>query len=192
MWIIAKESSNIEFKQIPTGSYPARCVRLVDLGTHKSEYMGKEIEKHEIMIGFEFPTELEIFDEGKWEQPFFSSKYFTLSLSEKANLRKFLENWRWKTFTSEELAWFDLTNLIWVEAMISIIEVTNKDWQKRNVIGSATRLPKGMECPPQINESIVFSLDWIDFDENILNKLWNKTVEKIKQSKEYQNLNFWM
>jgi hypothetical protein len=90
------------------------------------------------------------------------------------------------------LAWFDLTNLIWVEAMISIIEVTNKDWQKRNVIGSATRLPKGMECPPQINESIVFSLDWIDFDENILNKLWNKTIEKIKQSKEYQNLNFWM
>jgi hypothetical protein len=31
MGIIAKESSNIEFKQIQTGSYPARCVRVVDL-----------------------------------------------------------------------------------------------------------------------------------------------------------------
>ena len=188
MAIIAKEGANFEFRQIAPGSYPARCVRVIDLGTHEAEYMGEMKEKREVMLGFEFPTEMETFDENKWPQPFFSSKYFTLSLAEKANLRKFLENWRGKWFTADELQGFDLSNLVGIPALISIIEVTNKQGQKRNVIGWASALPKGMTVDEQINESIVFSLD--DFDESILAKLGEKTQDKIKESKEYKALIF--
>ena len=188
MPITAKAGANVEFKRIAPWTYPARCIRIIDLGTHETEWKGKKRDTHEVMIGFEFPTELDVFNEEKWEEPFFLSKYFTLSLGEKANLRKFLENWRGKAFTEDELKGFDLEKLIWVPALVNVIEVQTKSGDTRSVIGGATTLPKGMEVPAQINDSLIFSLEENAVDQTVLEKLWEKTQEKIKWSNEYKAL----
>lgn len=188
MPIIAKETATMNYEQIATWTYPARCIKVIDLWTVEFEYMWEKKTKREIMVTFEFPTETKVFEEEKWEQPFTLSAYFTLSLSEKSKLRKFLETWRWKSFTKEELDGFDVAKLVWVPALVSIVEVTNKQWNKRNVIWSATTLPKGMEVPEQINESLIFSLAPDDFDSEIFDKLSEKMQEKIKETREYKAL----
>ena len=185
MALIAKAGANVEFKMIAPWTYPARCTRIIDLWTQEKEWQWKKKEIHEVVIGFEFPTELEVFNEERWEEPYFLSKYFTLSLWEKANLRKFLETWRWKTFTQEELDGFDLEKLIWLPALVSVIEVTTKSGVIKSIIGWATTLPKGMEVPEAIQESLVFSLEeW--FDEESWNKVPEGIQEKIKLSSEYK------
>jgi hypothetical protein len=190
MWLIVKANDGeFNFKQLKAGEYPARCIRVIDLWTKEKEYLWQKKDTHEVSIWFEFPEELEVFDKEKWEQPYFLSKYFTLSLWEKANLRKFLESWRGRPFTGEELLGFDLKNLLWKSCYIQIMKVTTKDWNERSVINSILPLPKNMEIPDQINESIFFSFEDLkeNWDEKILETLGEKTIERIKSSKEYIN-----
>jgi hypothetical protein len=52
---------------------------------------------------------------------------YTLSLSDKANLRKHLEAWRGRKFTPLELRGFDLENLIGVNCQIQVIHNISDD-----------------------------------------------------------------
>jgi hypothetical protein len=68
----------------------ARCYRVVDLGTQKSEYLGTVKHLPKVMLQFEVHGEDEA---GKpivtaKNEPMTISKNFTLSLAEKATLRK--------------------------------------------------------------------------------------------------------
>jgi hypothetical protein len=107
-------------------------------------------------------------------------------MNEKANLRAFLTSWRGKAFTEEEASEFDVTKLLGVPCLLNVIHKQGrKDPTKVfDEIASATPLPKGMACPPQINPTFEFShseWDWEKFDG-----LPNFLQEKIKQSEEYK------
>mgnify|MGYP000541169732 CR=1 FL=1 len=47
------EDKGGSFESTPSGMHLARCYRIIDLGTQKSEYMGVSKLLHKIMLGWE-------------------------------------------------------------------------------------------------------------------------------------------
>ena len=87
MTIIAK-SAETSYPKVPIGVHKARCVKVIDLGTQKQEYGGEISWKRQILVIWELPEELNN------DQPMTISKFYTLSLHEKANLGMDLTSWR--------------------------------------------------------------------------------------------------
>ena len=54
--------------------------------------------------------------------PLTVSRTFTVSLHEKANLRKFLSAWRGRDFTTEEAKAFDVSKLLGAYCMVNVTE----------------------------------------------------------------------
>jgi hypothetical protein len=187
MAITAKSNGSSNYEPIPAGTYLARCYSMVEIGTVEEEFNGEKKWVHKVRITWELPTELKVFSEEKGEQPQAISKEFSLSMHEKSTLRAFLTAWRGKGFTEDEAKAFDITVLLGVPCMLSIVhEPGKKDPSKiYEKISSVSRLMKGMECPPQINPSFEFSLS--EFDNEKFLKLPEFIREKIKSSKEYQS-----
>lgn len=189
MAIIAKSSGNgdgVAYSPIPAGNYVARCYSMIEIGTLNEVILGNEKRVHKIRITFELPTELKVFNAEKGEQPCVISKEFTLSMNEKSNLRAFLTAWRGKAFTEDEAYAFDVTKLLGVSCLLNIIHKQGrKDPSKTfDEIASATPLPKGMVCPPQVNPTFEFSHSEWDWEK--FNSLPNFLQEKIKQSEEFK------
>ena len=191
MAIIAKSSGNgdgVAYSPIPAGNYVARCYSMIDLGTREEEILGQKKIVHKVRVTFELPTELKVFNPEKGEQPCVISKEFTLSMNEKANLRAFLTSWRGKAFTEEEASAFDVTKLLGVPCLLNVIHKQGrKDPSKVfDEIASATPIPKGMVCPPQVNPTFEFSIN--EFDQAKFESMPNFLQEKIKGSDEYKAL----
>lgn len=133
---IAKNtSSGTDFKPIPEGLHPAICNLVVDLGVQKTTYLREEKETHQVYIRWELPYQrIEFEKDGeKKEGPMVLGETYTMSLNEKANLRKHLESWRGKKFTEEELDGFDLFNLLGVGCQITIVHNKGKDKTYQNI-----------------------------------------------------------
>lgn len=186
--ITATNNGGSNFEPIPAGTYGARCFEMIQIGTIKESFQGKDKMLNKVRISWELPTELKVFKEGEAAKPHVISKEFTLSMGEKANLRKFLEGWRGKAFTEEECKAFDITVLLGKPCMLSIIHKTSKDGTKTYAeISSVTSVPKGMVIPDQINETSELSFDNWDWEKFTL--LPDFIKNKIISSEEYQILN---
>ena len=181
---INASSNSQNFEPAPSGTYAARCFSMIHIGTIPQEFMGEQKELNKVRIYWELPTEKKVFKESEDEKPLIISKEFTLSMNEKANLRKFLESWRGKGFTEAEAEQFDITVLLGKPCLISIIHKTTKQGKKYADISSVSVLPKGMECPEQINPSYEFNYE--PFDEDKFNKLPDWLRDKMKTSQEYK------
>lgn len=188
MAIIAKQSTSGSFERelIPAGNYPARCYSIIEYGTIEVDYIKEKKVQHRIEIGFELPTEKKEFKEGEGAKPFVISKEFTLSLHEKAGLRTFLQTWRGKAFTEEELEGFDITKLLGCSCLLNIITTESKG-NKYNQITAATTLPKGLTVPPAINNTRVLQFDGFNWD--LFHSLPDYIKKKIGNSEEYKLLN---
>lgn len=181
---ITASNNGTNFAPVPAGTYAARCFSMVHIGTIVEEYNGDSKEQNKVRISWELPTEKKVFSEEKGEQPYSVSKDFTLSMHEKANLRKFLESWRGKGFTEEEAKSFDITKLLGKPCMLSVIHKTSKQGKLYAEISSVSTLPKGLECPAQINPTFEFSFE--NFDQAKFDSLPDWLKDKIKTSKEYR------
>lgn len=179
--MIIKDTGNGNFEQVPAGTHIARCYKLIDIGTQKSEYQGQVTFRRQIIVGWELPQELMQTGElaGK---PFITSKFYTASLSEKATLRKDLENWRGRAFTDDELRGFDLTNVIGKTCMLSI--VTNDKGNAR--VGGVMAAPKGISLPDPVNQSVYFSLERGQFSAATFDTFGEKLRQMISVSPEFQ------
>lgn len=135
MGIIAKAGAT--FTPCPSGSHIATCVDVVDLGIIKSTYSGKTKSQHKVNIIWQIG---EMRDDGK---PFLPRKRYTLSLHEKASLRKDLESWRGRPFSDAELEGFDIEALIGVSCMLSVVHAAQSGSVYANVT-AIMRLPKGV------------------------------------------------
>jgi hypothetical protein len=179
MGITANQGSGKDFKQVSAGSHIARCIKLTDLGTQQSEYQGVPNSKRQVLMTWEIPGEtMEI--EGA-VKPMTIGNFYTLSLNEKANLRKHLEQWRGVPFTSDELDGFELKAVLGKPCMLSIIHVEGKAR-----VSSVSAIPKGMEVAPQFNVEEEFSLD--DFDVAQFDALGQGLQKIIMKSPEYKGL----
>jgi hypothetical protein len=188
MAITATSSGSTTHEPIPAGTYLARCYSMVQIGTIEDEFQGQKKLMNKVRITWELPTEMKVFNPEKGEQPQAISKEFTLSMHEKSTLRAFLTAWRGKGFTEEEARKFDVTKLLGVPCMLSIIhEPGKKDPSKiYDKIAGVSTVMKGVEMPPQINPSFEFTLEV--FDQDKFDKLPDFLKEKIRKSKEYQDL----
>jgi len=173
---------------IPAGNYIARCYQMLQIGTVEEEYKGEKKMQEKVRISWELPTELKVFDEAKGEQPLVISKEYTLSLGEKANLRKVLASWRGADFTEEQAKSFDITKLLGVPCMLNIIHTPAKADPTKlyETIAGITPMPKGVVCPPQMNFSQVLSFD--SFDEKFFDSLPEFIKTRIQSSVEYKQM----
>ena len=189
MAITAKASSDTPRELIPAGNYVARCYKLVEIGTVPTEYLGVEKMSHKVRFGWELPTELKVFNPEKGEQPLVIDKEYTLSLADKANLRKDLKSWRGKDFTPTEAEGFDIEKLLGVPCMLNIIHIQGKKDATKTyeAIGSISPMPKGMVCPPQINPTFVFNFD--NYNDETFKSLPEFIRKQIVESNEYKAMN---
>jgi hypothetical protein len=101
-----------EYTPAPEGLHQAVCVDVVDLGMQDTQWGPKQkcriywqIEEIDTETGKRFPV----------------AKQYTVSLHEKATLRKDLQTWRGRKFTEQELEGFDLENLIGVNCQVQVV-----------------------------------------------------------------------
>jgi len=184
--MIEASSSSSDYKPIDAGAYIARCFSMVQIGTIEQEYMGETKELNKVRITWELPNEKKVFKEGEPEKVLTVSKEFTLSLHEKANLRKFLESWRGRGFTDEEAKKFNISKLLGVPCFLSIIHKISRQGKVYADISSISTLPKGMVCPEQVYHNFEFS--FTPFDQDKFDSLPDWLKDKIRTSKEYRTL----
>jgi hypothetical protein len=183
MGLVAKDGGGgMDFPKAPEGTHLARCCKVIDLGTQYSKKWDNH--NHKIMLVWELPTEL--IPEGELAgEPFGVAQVYTLSLGEKANLRKDLEAWRGKAFSEEELAGFNIDKLLGQACYLGVTHNKTPDKVYVNV-SSIMKLPKGVECPQAINEPISFDLD--NFDSEIFESFSEGLRKWIAESTEYQKM----
>lgn len=170
MSLVAKESgSQMEFETVPAGVYTALCYRVIDLGTQTTEFAGEIKEGHKVMISWELFGEGARMTDGR---PFSVHKQYKISLHEKAGLRKDLEAWRGKKFTADELAGFDVANVLGTACMMQV--VLSEDGKFANV-GS---IMSTKEKPVGENEPVLFVIDdkathgaWEKLSRNLQEKI---------------------
>jgi len=192
MALVAKESggSANTFFNVPSGMHLARCYRVIDLGTQKSEYLGQIKHLPKVMLQFEVFGEDE---SGKplttpKGEPLSVTKNFTLSLSEKATLRKDLQTWRGREFTADELRGFELKNVLGAWAMLSIVKAVGNNGKEYSNIQAILSVPpqiKKAGLPEGHNPTVIFSID--EPDMAVFETFRDGLKEKIMGSPEWQD-----
>lgn len=182
MALIAKQpEQGAKSEPISAGMHAARCYAVIDLGVQYSEMWQKE--QHRILLIWETDEEMTT-SEGE-KKPKAISKEFVLSLHEKSDLYKTLISWRGKAFTAEELAGFDVANVLGAPCLLNIVEVKKDDKTYSN-IGSITPLMKGMPAPEAVNKQIFFELTKDTLGK--IDELPQWIGDKIRKSITYTNL----
>lgn len=139
MAIMASAGSELgkTFEPAPAGVHQGVCVDVVDLGILDVTWQGKSKQQHKINLAWQIS---ETRHDGK---PFLVVKRYTLSLNEKATLRRDLESWRGRAFTRDEEMGFDVESVIGANCLLNIQHNEVGDKTYANVV-SIMPLVKGM------------------------------------------------
>lgn len=189
MAFIASDSGGGNFKRVPPGAYIGRCYSLVDLGTQLTTGQYGEKLQHKLRIGWELfgedengePLTIEV--DGK-TMPLTITKGYTVSLHEKAGLRRDLAAWRGKDFTDEEAKGFDVSKLIGAYCMVNVTTSETNGKTYSNVVG-LTPLPGALKNakPAPVHTPVLFDLDKPDME--VFGKFHEKLQDAIKRSPEW-------
>ena len=182
MALIARQpEKGATIEPISAGMHAAVCYAVIDLGVHYSEVWKKE--QHKILIIWETDEELTTADGEK--KPKSISKEFVLSLHEKADLYKTLISWRGRAFSPQELAGFDVKNVLGAPCLLNILNV-EKDGNTYANIGGITPLMKGQPAPVLVNKKVFFELTPETLGQ--IDELPKWIGEKIRKSITYNQL----
>jgi hypothetical protein len=162
-----------DFEDAPIGTHVATCIRLIDIGTHESEYQGKTSVRNQVFVQWELPNTL--MSDGR---PFVVGKFYTNSLNEKANLRHDLEAWRGRPFTAQEEERFDLEAILGKACLVGVTAKPSGGTR----VGGVLALPKGTKVPPPQNDVFAF---WIEeWDQEKFDRLGKGIQAMIERSHE--------
>jgi hypothetical protein len=184
--MITAKTSEKTYELVPAGSHIARCIQMIEIGTVEDTFQGEAKRLHKVRITWELPLEKKVFKQEQGEMPFIISKEYTLSMHEKAKLRKDLSSWRGRGFTDEEARAFDITKLLGVPCMINVVHQVSKNGGVYANVAGLSPLPKGLTCPDQINPTFVLSYD--DFDWKKFDSLPQWLKDKMMATPEYHNV----
>ena len=188
MGIVAPKVNKRE--PVSAGLHIARCYYMIVLGTIEKEFKGTKKKSLCIRIGWELPEIMRVFKEGDEPMPATVSKEYTLSMAQRANLRKDLESWRSKPFSPKEAEEFDLTKLLGANCMINIAHKEGKGDNAgvfyENIIGISS-VPKNLPVPQPINEAFYFNYDE-KFSADFVAKLPEFIRKSIQSSDEWKSL----
>ena len=128
MAIIIKEKKN-DFERVEPGCYRAVCCDVVDIGVQKTNFGDKEMIRIHWLLDEKMTT-------GKYaEKPFGAVRRYSKTLSKNSKLREHLKSWRGRDFTDEELAGFDIENIIGKCCQLNIVAGHNDPITERYVDG---------------------------------------------------------
>ena len=179
--IATNNGGGSKYPLLEAGSYPALCYSIVDLGDHYSQLYDKT--SHKVLFIWELFTETLDTEEG--EKPRVISATYTMSLNEKASMRKMLESWRGRAFTDEELKGFDLAKVLGKPCIISVVHSERNGSTYANV-GGVSKAMKGMAFPDKpFNPLVLFDLDAPDFLD-ALHDLPDWIQQRIKESETWK------
>lgn len=166
----------------PEGAHVGICYQIIDLGTSEQggNYPGK---KRKIQFLFELPNEKAVFSEDKGEQPYYVRSVYTLSMNDKALLRRDVSAWIGKKLSDSEAAQFDVFKLLGKACMLNIVHVTKGENSYANIM-SISPLPKGIEAPKPYNDLLAYTPT--QPDAAIFAKLPEFVQDKIRESDEYK------
>ena len=179
MSLTISENTTTDYTPPEAGTFAARCASLIDLGTQTSVWEGEEKRAHKVLISFEV---LDTDNRRSDGSPHLVSKRFTASLHAKAGLRKFLESWRGRPFTAEELAGFDLKAVVGLTCLVGIVHEAKGDKVYAN-LSSVMKLPKGMPAPA--GEIVPVSFDMAAPDWQVFAGLSSRLQAQIAESPEF-------
>ncbi len=170
-------SAGGDYPTLEIGGYPAYVVGITDIGLHDTKFGLK----HQIVFTFELPL-----NKGSDDRPYHLVNKYTLSLNEKANLRKDLEQMKGK-IPPEKLQDQDFVDTIFQKALttpvqISVGQYTNKEGYVNNCVDQVGRAVKGMEYPPLESESWILDLD--NFDQGVFDKLPEWLQKKVTEGRK--------
>jgi hypothetical protein len=158
MSLIAKNKGGGDFKPVPAGTHVAVCTMIADMGVQPS---AKYKPKHQVYIRWELPNEIMTWKDAEGREqsgPMVIGQKYTLSLSEKASLRTDLEAWRGRQFTEQELAGFDIKNILGKACMLGITHNVTPNKTYAN-ISAVMGLPKGTPAPTPSVTPLAYDLD---------------------------------
>ena len=190
--LLSATQSTSDFKPTPPGQYMARCYRVIDLGTQETVWKGNTKHQRKVLISWEIHGEDDngnplVTEDGK---PMMSSKRFTASIVEKAALRQFLESWRGKAFTGDELNRFDLKNMLGAWGMINITSEEREGKTYSNV-DTIMPIPAALRksLPNPVNPAAMFDMSRYTPSMDELFESFGKGLkETIMKSPEWQSL----
>lgn len=142
MAIIAREPEGKGFTPAPEGIHVAACCDVVDLGLADHGFG----EKHYVELRWQIEDE-----NPETGQRFVVRRRYTLSLSEKASLRKDLETWRGRKFTREELRGFDLEVLVGKPCQVQVAHRLTDQGRTFANVTAVIPVGKGQKSPGVVN-----------------------------------------
>lgn len=138
---IVARGSDSKFKPHPDGQFVGQCVDTIDLGEKVQDFPGT--------IPYLAPTCALVFRTGEKNDEtgeFIDiAREFTVSMGEKANLRKFLEQWRGKPYTADQVdAGVPIDKLTGNHGLLSIAHRTSGKGRVYANITACVGVPKQM------------------------------------------------
>jgi hypothetical protein len=182
--MIVSENTTATFTPCPAGTYQARCIRLIDMGTQTTDYQGETKTAHKLLMAFEILSDTERRDDGS---PHIVSKRYTASLHEKSALRKTLVSWKGTDFTPTELKAFDLVGVLGKTCLIALVDST-KDGKSYTNIAAIMAAPKGTTPPEGTCNEPLMHWDMAAPDWSVFAQLPNRIREQIEASPEFKAL----
>ncbi len=138
--VMAKNSDKA-FQSHPEGQFVGQCMDVIDMGEEVSSFPGKP-EKLAQKVAFVYRTG-ELNDEGAFIDVVAE---YTVSLGELANLRAFLEQWRGKPLTEDQITnGVPLDKMEGTWALLGIAHKVSKKGRTYAIIQSAVGVPKSMQ-----------------------------------------------
>lgn len=171
--------------KVPVGTHVARLYSIVDLGRQIGEYRGEPTDSYQAQFTFELPNEMREFDGQK--KPMVIGKRVSYSMHPKSTLRKVTEALLQVQFKDEEAY-----NLVLEEVIPTLLEkpcliqVVAKEDGIGVKLDAVLPLMKGMECPPQFNETVLYRLE--DGDNHVFQNLPQFLKDLIAKSKSVLTL----
>lgn len=182
----ASDTGGKDFDPVPEGSHLAVCDMFVDLGMQESNYNGQQKVQPKIYLRWQIPSlRLKYEKDGvQHEGPMAIGSKFTLSLHEKAGLRKILQSWRGKAFTPEELKRFDVTTILGKPCLITVTHAPKDGGGVYANIGAVAKLPAGVPAPELEGGTLIYDAD----NRDTWDKLRPWLQEAIKGQKREDDL----
>ena len=187
MSFILNNTSSARRELLEPDYYIARCYAVIITGTSFNTTFGNTQTK--VTFLWELPGVLISFEkDGETvTAPKTISKSFTLSMNERATLRKNLESWIDRRFTDDELnAGIDISKFCGTPCRLSIGQGQKQDGSTYNSVDKVVRMKSDDKCPKLFNEKILFDITDPEQDLSVLDKLPAWIAETVRKSDEYQ------
>lgn len=132
------------FTPHPEGQFAAACVDVVDLGMKVDDYQGKKSLNPKVALIFATGERREV-DKGKSDLALVTVE-MTNTSGKKGNLRKFLESWRGKSYSDEQVSeGLPLGKLHGQNALITIEHKVTGSGNKMAKVRAIAQLPEVMK-----------------------------------------------